>query len=225
MKESLGSRVGRLVSGGFNALVDAVENAAPEVVMEQAAREIDGAVDEVRAELGRVLANRHLAQKRLVEENRKHSELVEKIDFAVREGRDDLAEVAIAKQMDVEAQIPVLEAAIASAGDKERELEGFINALQARKREMMDELRAFRESRAAEQTSEAAQAAGAGAGAGGKADRASAAFDRIMERNTGLAGSGSVDRKDAAKLAELEELSRSNRIKERLAAVKAKSGQ
>ena len=223
MKESLGSRVGRLVSGGFNALVDAVENAAPEVVMEQAAREIDGAVDEVRTELGRVLANRHLAQKRLVEENRKHSELVEKIDFAVREGRDDLAEVAIAKQMDVEAQIPVLEAAIASAGDKERELEGFISALQARKREMMDELRAFRESRAAEQTSEAAQAAGAGAG--GKADRASAAFDRIMERNTGLAGSGSVDRKDAAKLAELEELSRSNRIKERLAAVKAKSGQ
>lgn len=223
MKESLGSRVGRLVSGGFNALVDAVENAAPEVVMEQATREIDGAVDEVRAELGRVLANRHLAQKRLVEENRKHTELVEKIDFAVREGRDDLAEVAIARQMDVEAQIPVLEAAIASAGDKERELEGFISALQARKREMMDELRAFRESRAAEQTSEAAQASGAGAG--GKADRASEAFDRIMERNTGLAGSGSVDRKDAAKLAELEELSRSNRIKERLAAVKAKSGQ
>ncbi|MCC1498351.1 PspA/IM30 family protein [Alcanivorax sp. 1008] len=223
MKESLGSRVGRLVSGGFNALVDAVENAAPEVVMEQATREIDGAVDEVRAELGRVLANRHLAQKRLVEENRKHSELVEKIDFAVREGRDDLAEVAIARQMDVEAQIPVLETAIASAGDKERELEGFISALQGRKREMMDELRAFRESRAAEQTSEAARTSGAGAG--GKADRASEVFDRIMERNTGLAGAGAIDRKDAAKLAELEELSRSNRIKERLAAVKAKSGQ
>ena len=223
MKESLGSRVGRLVSGGFNALVDAVENAAPEVVMEQATREIDGAVDEVRAELGRVLANRHLAQKRLVEENRKHSELAEKIDFAVRESRDDLAEVAIARQMDVEAQIPVLEAAISAAGEKERELEGCISALQARKREMMDELRAYRESRAAAETAEATQAAGAGAG--GKADRASAAFDRIMERNTGIGSPGTIDRKDAAKLAELEELSRSNRIKERLAAVKAKSAQ
>ena len=223
MKESLGSRVGRLISGGFNALVDAVENAAPEVVMEQATREIDGAVDEVRAELGRVLANRHLAQKRLVEENRKHSELAEKIDFAVRESRDDLAEVAIARQMDVEAQIPVLEAAISAAGEKERELEGFISALQARKREMMDELRAYRESRAAAETAEATQAAGAGAG--GKADRASAAFDRIMERNTGIGSPGTIDRKDAAKLAELEELSRSNRIKERLAAVKAKSAQ
>lgn len=223
MKESLGSRVGRLVSGGFNALVDAVENAAPEVVMEQATREIDGAVDEVRAELGRVLANRHLAQKRLVEENRKHSELAGKIDFAVRESRDDLAEVAIARQMDVEAQIPVLEAAISAAGEKERELEGFISALQARKREMMDELRAYRESRAAAETAEATQAAGAGAG--GKADRASAAFDRIMERNTGIGSPGTIDRKDAAKLAELEELSRSNRIKERLAAVKAKSAQ
>ena len=34
MKESITRRVGRLISGSFNALVDAVENSAPETVME-----------------------------------------------------------------------------------------------------------------------------------------------------------------------------------------------
>ena len=53
MKESMGARVGRIISGDFNSLVDAVENAAPEVVMEQAIREVDSAIDEVRAELAR----------------------------------------------------------------------------------------------------------------------------------------------------------------------------
>ena len=43
--ESIAQRVGRLVSGGFNALVDAVENTAPETVMEQAIREIDSAIE------------------------------------------------------------------------------------------------------------------------------------------------------------------------------------
>lgn len=38
MAESLASRVGRIVSGSLNALVAAVENAAPEAVMEEAVR-------------------------------------------------------------------------------------------------------------------------------------------------------------------------------------------
>ena len=52
MAETLASRVGRLISGTANSLVDAIENAAPEIVMEQALREIDQAIDDVRAELG-----------------------------------------------------------------------------------------------------------------------------------------------------------------------------
>ena len=40
MKERLIKRVGRIISGSFNAVVDAIENAAPETVMEQALREM-----------------------------------------------------------------------------------------------------------------------------------------------------------------------------------------
>jgi len=98
MKESIGSRVGRLIAGSVNAVISAVENAAPEVVMEQALREIDGATDEVRTELGRVIAAKHLANKRLIEESRKHESLAEQIELAVKQGREDLAEAAIARR-------------------------------------------------------------------------------------------------------------------------------
>ena len=147
MSESISARVGRLVSGSINALVDAVENAAPEVVMEQAIREIDEAIDEVRAELGRVIASKHLANTRLMQENNKHDDLAEKIQLAVKQGRDDLAEAAIAQQLDIEAQIPVLENTIGEASAQEKELEGYINALQAKKREMRKELQEFSEAR------------------------------------------------------------------------------
>ena len=64
MSESLSSRVGRIISGSFHALVDAVENAAPENVMEQAIREIETAIADVRVDLGKVEAQRHLSASR-----------------------------------------------------------------------------------------------------------------------------------------------------------------
>ncbi len=222
MSESLADRVGRLISGGVNAIVDAIENAAPEMVMEESIREIDSAIDEVRAELGLVVANRHVANTRLMDQNRKHESYSEQIEVAIGNQRDDLAEAAIAAQLDIEAQIPVLEATIADCAAREKELEGYISALQARKREMRDELRLYRESCSA-------AVSGSGGTRGGdtaeqRADKATEAFERVMERTTGIgAGGATTDRKSAAQLAELDELARRNRIQERLAAIKGKS--
>lgn len=225
MRDTLTSRVGRILSGSINAIIDAIENSAPELVMEEAIREIDGATDEVRVELGRVVANRHLANKRLMDENRKHEDLAEKINVAVEQGRDDLAEVAISQQMDIEAQIPVLERTIAEAGEKEKELEGYIEALKAKKREMREELRNYIESRkeaASIGSASSGNAGGAGSSVVSKVERAQAAFDRILDKNAGLPGTTPVaDKQTAAKLAELDDISRANRIKERLAKIKA----
>ena len=84
MAETLASRVGRIVSGSLHALVSAVEDLAPDTVMEQAIQEVDAAVDDVRAELGKLLAKKHLASTRLMEENRtllrlKELETLEKV--------------------------------------------------------------------------------------------------------------------------------------------------
>ena len=223
MSENIAKRVGRLVSGGFNAMVDAVENSAPETVMEQAVREVDEAVDEVRAELGKAEANKHLASKRLMEENRKHEEFSEKIALALKEGRDDLAETAVAQQMDIEAQVPVLEAAITDSAEQAGELEGYIKALKAKRREMEEELVRFRSSSKTSPGESRGEAKGSDVES--KVDRASSAFDRVINRASGMPGmTGPSDRVSAAQMAELDDLTRKNAIQERLARIKAEQG-
>ena len=185
MSETLSRRVGRLVSGGFHALINAAENLAPEAVMNE--------------------SNRHEA-------------LSEHIRAAVVAERDDLAESGIAEQMDIEARLPVLENTIADCAAQEKELEGFIAALQAKKREMQQQLQDWRS---------AQQSAAADGGATGgnieriarNAEKSGNAFDRVMGRQNAVHSSS--DAAQLAKLKELEDLSRSNRIAERLAALKA----
>ena len=220
MSETLSRRVGRLVSGGFHALIDAAENLAPEAVMNESIREIERAVDEVRAELGKVLAQKHLAAKKMADESNRHEAIDANLQAAVAAGRDDLAEAGIAEQMDIEARLPVLENTIADCAAQEKELEGFIAALQAKKREMQQQLQDWRA---------AQQSVGAGKAAGGNgsdlnriacdAEKSGNAFDRVMGRQNSV--HSSTDAAQLAKLKELEDLSRNNRIAERLAALKA----
>ena len=220
MAEGLINRVKRLVSGGVNSMVDAVESAAPETVMKEAIREIDSAIDEVRDELGLAIANKHHASKRLMEANAKHEDLAEKLRLAVDQGRDDLAEAAISRQIDLEAQIPILEDALKSASEEEVELESYISALAGRRREMEEDLQTFLASRAPEPG--AAPSGGTnGSSVERKASNAENSFNRVLRGATGVPGTTGADRVTASKLAELEQVSRDNRIKERLAAVKA----
>ena len=228
MAESIAARVGRLVAGSANMIVDAVENMAPEVVMEQAIREVDSAIDDVRAELGRLLSKQHMATRRLADENRKHEDISEKIELALSNKRDDLAEAAIAQLLDIEAQIPILEMTIAETRDGQAELEGYISALQGRRREMKQELDQFREARAAASAGSAgdggdpheAPPSGTVATAVRKAEEA---FNRALEGAGGIGSTASApNRMDAAKRAELDNLARQNRIRERLESFKTK---
>ena len=217
MTETLASRVGRIISGGFNAVVDAIENALPETVMEQAIREVDCAIGEVRGELGRLLANKHLAAKRLQAEQQKFEDLEAQIATAVAQSRDDLAAAGIAQQLDIEAQVPVLQATQRESLEQEKELEGFIQALLAKKREMQSELDLFRNSQ-----SVSGQPAGmSSVNLDARVDKASTAFDRVMSNVSGIRNlAAGIDLDRNAKLAELDELVRNNRIQERLAQFK-----
>jgi len=115
MAESITSRVSRIITGNVHHLIDSIENANPQAVMGQAIREVDGIIDEVSVALGRATANKHLAVNRLAEQNRRHEQLSADIEVALNEGREDLAKAAVAAQLDVEAQVPVLEHSIANA--------------------------------------------------------------------------------------------------------------
>lgn len=222
MKESITSRVSRIISGSARKLVEILESAAPEIVMEEAIVEVDSAIFDVRSELGKVSAAKYLANSRLMEANKKHENLSVKIEFAIEQKRDDLAEAAVSQQLDIEAQIPVLETAISESNDKIKELEGYITALQAKKREMREELREFR---IAQESSKSVLSGNIPAANGEieiKVARAEAAFDRVIENTTGFIGPDSINIKSSAQIVELEEMHRKNRVQERLASIKTK---
>lgn len=130
--------------------------------------------------------------------------------------RLDLAEAAIARQLDVESQIASLVKAEAEAA--ERRLEESAAELKLRRGQMYDELRGF----------EAAQRAGSNGDDGPgsldsrlqrRAERAQEAFERAMDAAGGLSG-GRASPEAAAKVAELEALRKEAAIAERLAALR-----
>jgi len=147
MADTLGARVGRIVAGGAHAIVEALEGVLPDALGRQALREVDQAIDEVRAELGKTIAARHLAAKRLTEQSSRHEELSAQIDLALSQDREDLIRAALEHQLDIEAQVPVLESAVAGAADRQAELEGYLSALQATRREMSEDLRSLNATR------------------------------------------------------------------------------
>lgn len=220
MADSLRNRVSQIVIGNVHALIDRVEDATPEAVMEQAIRRVDGVIDEVRQELGVVTANRHLAQRQHTELNNRHLQLAASAEEAVSMQRDDLARAAVEKQLAIEAQLPVLEASLQDLGQKEGELSGYVTALMGKKREMEEQLSAFRASRA--RMAEAPVTAAGLNAATAKAESAAAAFGRVFERQTGVSlGSHQLSVEQANKLKELDDLVLNKRVEERLAQLKA----
>jgi len=224
--DTIASRVTRVVGASVNALLDAVENAAPEATMAQAIREVDQATDEVRAELGRIEAVKHLATSSLNKLNTQNETLAGQIELAMSKGDEVLARAGIAKQVDIEDQIPVLQQSLQDAIARGKELEGYIAALLAKKREMNSALRDFLAARAAAQSPAASGANGPSQGSPqgstqSKVERAGSAFDRVLARQTGLTGVTSPLNPDASKLQELQDMARTHRIDERLAALKA----
>lgn len=223
MSESLARRVARLVSGGFHAMLDKAEDRMPEAVMQENIRELERTIDEVRAELGKVLAQKHLATKKLADENNRHEQLGGQIAAALDAGREDLAKAGIAEQLDIEARLPVLEQSLADCSSQERELDAFVAALLAKKREMQAALDDWKR----------AQASIGGAVTGGGADSNKMAqleraaeqngvqFNRVLQRQGGI-GIASPDAAQAAALQELSDLGREAQIAARLAALKAK---
>ena len=223
MSESLARRVARLVSGGFHAMLDKAEDCMPEAVMQENIRELERTIDEVRTELGKVLAQKHLATKKLADENNRHEQLGGQIASALDAGREDLAKAGIAEQLDIEARLPVLEQSLADCSSQERELDAFVAALLAKKREMQAALDDWKRVQA--NTTGAAAGSGADGNKIAQLERAAeqngVQFNRVLQRQGGI-GIASPDAAQAAALQELSDLGREAQIAARLAALKAK---
>jgi phage shock protein A len=222
MSDTLKARVGRVIAGSVHALLDRIEDQAPEAMMEQSIREADDVIDDVRYELGVVSANRHLSQQHHASLNGQHAKLAAQIDDALMGGREDLARAGVARQLDIEAQLPVIETTLGEYTRQESELQGYVAALLAKKREMQEALTEFRKSRAAAAATVSSMGGASGSAAAHRIDSVTSAFDRIYERQTGLSGTARGNTlQQTAQLKELDDMMRDNKIAERMAQLKA----
>ncbi len=207
MNESITKRVSRLISGSINAIVDKAESLSPELVMKETIREVDSTIDEVKLLLGRENIELRKTKSQLENEKIKYKNLSQQIDVAINENRDDLAKSAISRQMDIEAQIPILEESILQIEKNILKLENYIDALNAKKREMQKDLEEYLKIKKEEDTA---------ANIESNVEKADAAFSRVSaDINSRFLND------DATKLAELDKLVRDNRVSERLESLKA----
>jgi phage shock protein A len=219
MAESIFARVSRLLSATVEDAVDRMEEAGGDTVMREAIREADRAIDQVKAEHESTMARRLQAarqQRMLVE---RAEELTTKAKFALDEGREDLAEAALSRQVDFEAQAEKLDAVEQQAREEEKRLDDGLAALGARKRQMEDALQAYLVSQR--------EAARGGDGpsrpdrsAEKKVDAAEQAFERAMAGAGGV-GFARADADTINRVAEIDGMQKSATIAQRLAALKA----
>lgn len=220
MADSITTRISRLIAGGAHALLDRAENLAPEASMMQSIREIEQVADEVRGDLGRAEAGKHLALSQMARLNAEHEALSAQIDAALANGREDLARTAIGRQADIEDLLPVLQKNFDEQSDQAKELESYVVALLAKKREL-EQLLADYHARLGRAPSAADVAETRDDGRQMRADGAAASFGRVLARQTGATGLTSGLVGDAGRLKEIAELQREHRISERLATIKA----
>jgi phage shock protein A len=222
MAESIFMRVRRLISASVEDVVDAMERAGGPSVMREAIREVDRAIDEVRAEQEAASARRLQAMRQQRMFREKLAALEAQARFAISEKRDDLAEAAVSRQLDFEAQAERLETVQTEAASEATRLEECLVALATRKTQMEEALAAF----------ESAQRDAALGGEGPvrptrttehKVKRAEEAFDRAMTACGGVAGVSRADVQTAAKVAEISTLQKSAAIAQRMAALRSAS--
>ena len=220
MAESLFVRVRRVISASIEDAVDAMERTGGASVMREAIREVDRAMDEVRAEQEAATARRLQAMRQQRMFRGQVAALAEKARFAIAENREDLAEAALSRQLDFEAQAERLDAVQAEAAGEAARLEECLAALAARKSRMEEALAAF----------ETAQRDASLGGDGParpdrrterRVERAEEAFDRAMAGAGGVAGIGRADAPTAAKVAEIATLQKSAAIAQRMAALRS----
>jgi phage shock protein A len=219
MNEPVHLRVKRILAGKIEDAIDGIERAGGASVMREAVRDVERAIDEVRTAQVTATSQKLQAirQQQMAVEH--IDKLTAKAKFALDQGRDDLAEAAMIRQIDFENQVPALKAAEQAAEEEETRLDGFVVALTSRKAEIEENLKAFEMAQR-----DSAVLVKAPNSPNAKAERAigraEAAFDRAM---TGAGGVGFTKSEagTVTKVAEIDAMLRQSEVAQRLAALRA----
>lgn len=220
MTESVINRVRRIISAKVEDKVYTMEKASGAALMRQSIIEAGRAMEDVKIERDEATGRRLQAvrQQKLYQD--RLESLTEKAEFALSEGREDLAKAALTRQVEFEEQIVRLKEAEDRASNEEREWQEAFAQLELRSEHMKAELEAFEEIQS-EADMDTAIANPVKRNSARRVECAEEAFSRAMKGATGFSGAP-VDVSATRSLAELETLQRGKLINERLEALKMK---
>lgn len=222
MAESIFLRVRRVMSGNVEDMVDNLEKSNSPAVMREALREVDRAYDEVRADQEGAVAKKLQAQRQQAKLRERAAELEGKARFALGEGREDLAEAALSRQIEFEERANSLDAVQQQADDEAQRLAECLAALAERRKLMKDELDAFELAQQDARVTDEDGATRTRRTVERRVEQAEQAFERAMG-GTGVAGVTRGDAKTAASVAELDLLQKRSLVADRLAALKTET--
>lgn len=222
MENRLRDRIARVLTSTAHTLVDKIEGLNEEGILEAAIREVDGAIDEVHTAQGEAIARKHHVNKAIERLNLERTRIEDEAEVSLKSGREDLAVAGLRRIDDIERQIPELESQMLEYKAEVDRLGQSVESLRARRAQMADDLQALRRSHVTN---------GAGAGtarvpgheAERKAERAENAFNERYGKTTGTDRAAlQANASEQAKLRDLTELSRQNRVQARLEEMKAR---
>jgi phage shock protein A len=220
MAESIFTRVRRVLSGRMEDRVDEMERSNSDSVMREAIREVDRAIDEVRRQQETAMMRRLQAERQQQTLGKTAAGLTDKAKFALGEGREDLAEGALSRQVELEEQAAKLTNVQEVAKIEEAKLEESLSALRARKKQMEEALAAFQIAKAESSTGPDGSSTGSIIEREHRIENAEAAFDRAMTGGGGI-GFSRGDAEAINKVAEIDTMSKRATVAERLAALKS----
>jgi phage shock protein A len=214
--EAILGRVKRIVCAGLEGVTDAVERVGGPLVMREAVREVERAADRIATQRDKARVQRNQAVARQRNLRGQISTLEGQARFAMERGREDLAQVALSRQMDAEQQVRSLDALIGQAGQQEAAFEEQIAELVARAAQMKREYALFEAGHSGGQDG----AVGPDRQTTRKVVQAEATFERAMSSAAGY-GFGLNDPHSAAALGEVEDLQRQAALEQRFAELQA----
>ena len=217
MSEPVFHRVRRLLSARLEDTIDGMETSGGDSVMRETIREVDRAIDQVQADNESAMVRRSQAQRQQRALREKSAELTGKAKFALTEGREDLAEAVLRRQVEFEEQANKLDDVQSQAAAEETALSESLAALRMRKQHMEDALDAFIAGRGNMAPGENT-AAKTKRGIERRVDQAEQAFGRAMKNNGG--GLVQSDIETINRIAELDVMQKRSTVAMRLAALK-----
>lgn len=135
MAESLASRVQRLVSGSPDGRWATPIHSMPPTAIREALRELDHAAQQIRIQIHEHNTALHRATGTMAHTRLALTEATRRVARALDDGRNDLAQAAIPRQLDLEAQLPLLEMTVAQLSDAHTMLVGYLAAVTDRRSE------------------------------------------------------------------------------------------